>query len=818
MSRLRALVRHRTARPIAAATTAVLGLGTVLLIDLYQGSPAARHELLGGSAWLFSREVGLLTLLDGASGEIAAQAEEVARAKADASVAQAGSTAYVADRSTGQVVKVDGATLRQTRSPAAPMTAGPGSSLHAGRGVVYTVDTARGALAETDPGTLTVRRTLSVPGSAAAPDAIADPAGGLWLLDTPSGRLRRVADGEVHGTDVVAAPGSGRLLVVGDEPVLVDVATVTRLAPRSGSDALPFRIDRADDEVLQFGGSARTDTLLVASTRRVLRVCRTIARTCGEDIPFGGHGAALGRPVEAGSHAFVPDHGAGTISVVDLGTRQLVKSPQVLPPGTPFELFERDGIAFFNDVGSNRAGVVRPDGTVLHIKKYDPEAPAPTRTTAPTNTSPALTTTTSATRTTTASTGTATTGPTTPGSSTGGTDAPLPGVRIEFSKNPTTTGTAVTLRLVSAGAQAPSDVAWTFGDGRSGSGATTAHTWNQAGRYQVSALARFPDGRTVTATASIDVADNLVPLTISKRGNGSGTITATTPGVDAGCPAIRQSCKFSFPAGQTVRLSHQAALGSLFTDWGTGPCSGTGTCDLTMPASATTISPAFALAPRKQVLTVQLVGARGGSVHSRPSGISCPSDCVQEFTEGETVQLNATTTAAARFTGWAAGGSGPSPCTEPMNPVCTFRVPGHAVSVSAGFASTATGDYGITGNDAGSSCFVNPNIDLMSITFLTSAQGRLPASPLPHLITSSRGLSTRGTTNPTVTGRAGGTHGMDAIYGATTVFTVIIDPDDAVPETDERNNGLRITFALPPKNQINGPQVVPCAAEPIATG
>lgn len=50
------------------------------------------------------------------------------------------------------------------------------------------------------------------------------------------------------------------------------------------------------------------------------------------------------------------------------------------------------------------------------------------------------------------------------------------------------------------------------------------------------------------------------------------------------------------------------------------------------------------------------------------------------------------------------------------------------------------------------------------------------------------------------------------------MFTVIIDPDDAVPETDERNNGLRITFALPPKNQVNGPQMVPCAAEPIATG
>src|SRR4029453_1519851 len=44
-------------------------------------------------------------------------------------------------------------------------------------------------------------------------------------------------------------------------------------------------------------------------------------------------------------------------------------------PGTEFELFERDGIVFYNDPGSERAGVVRVDGTFSEVDKYDPDRP-----------------------------------------------------------------------------------------------------------------------------------------------------------------------------------------------------------------------------------------------------------------------------------------------------------------------------------------------------------------------------------------------------------------------------------------------------------
>ena len=64
-------------------------------------------------------------------------------------------------------------------------------------------------------------------------------------------------------------------------------------------------------------------------------------------------------------------------------------------------------------------------------------------------------------------------------------------------------------------------------------------------------------------------------LTVSLAGNGSGTVT----GGGISCPG---TCSHSYMSGTTATLTATPAVGSTFTGWSGGGCSGTGTCEVTM--------------------------------------------------------------------------------------------------------------------------------------------------------------------------------------------------------------------------------------------
>src|SRR5947208_1161120 len=83
------------------------------------GYPATRPQLLSGSAWLASAQVGQLTLLDGSSAEVAAQVQ-VANRGEQFDVVQQAATAYAVNRSTGTIRRVDGATF-DVSQPATPI-------------------------------------------------------------------------------------------------------------------------------------------------------------------------------------------------------------------------------------------------------------------------------------------------------------------------------------------------------------------------------------------------------------------------------------------------------------------------------------------------------------------------------------------------------------------------------------------------------------------------------------------------------------------------------------------------------------------------
>ncbi len=88
---------------------------------------------------------------------------------------------------------------------------------------------------------------------------------------------------------------------------------------------------------------------------------------------------------------------------------------------------------------------------------------------------------------------------------------------------------------------------------------------------------------TVTAEFAA-VTANSSPLTVSKAG--SGSITSSPAGINCGT-----DCSEAYTTGTTVTLTAQAASGYTFTGW-SGPCSGTGTCVVTM-SQARVVSATF---------------------------------------------------------------------------------------------------------------------------------------------------------------------------------------------------------------------------------
>ncbi|HTY77655.1 MAG TPA: IPT/TIG domain-containing protein [Candidatus Bathyarchaeia archaeon] len=64
-------------------------------------------------------------------------------------------------------------------------------------------------------------------------------------------------------------------------------------------------------------------------------------------------------------------------------------------------------------------------------------------------------------------------------------------------------------------------------------------------------------------------------LTVTKAGNGSGTVTDSSGGLNCG-----SVCAYTYPAGKPVTLTATAASGSTFSGWSGGACSGTGPCSL----------------------------------------------------------------------------------------------------------------------------------------------------------------------------------------------------------------------------------------------
>ena len=144
--------------------------------------------------------------------------------------------------------------------------------------------------------------------------------------------------------------------------------------------------------------------------------------------------------------------------------------------------------------------------------------------------------------------------------------------------------------------------------------------------------------KTCVATFNLQV----LTLTVSRTGNGSGTVTSVPAGITCGA-----DCTEGYSYGTQVTLTATPGAGSLFTGWTGDPDCADGVVTM---QSAKTCAAGFSL--QVQTLTVSRTGNGSGTVTSAPAGITCGTDCTEGYAYGTQVRLTVTPDAGSVFYGW----------------------------------------------------------------------------------------------------------------------------------------------------------------------
>ncbi|MBA3459633.1 MAG: InlB B-repeat-containing protein [Deltaproteobacteria bacterium] len=207
---------------------------------------------------------------------------------------------------------------------------------------------------------------------------------------------------------------------------------------------------------------------------------------------------------------------------------------------------------------------------------------------------------------------------------------------------------------------------------------------------------------TVTATFTLQQ----FALTVTKAGNGGGTVVSNPTGIACGA-----DCSENLDYNTMVVLTATASTGSTFTGW-TGACTGTAMCMVTMTA-ARSVTATFTL--QTFALTVTTAGNGSGTVTSAPAGVACPGDCSQSYNYGTMVTLTQAAATGSTFTGWGGSCTGTGACTVTIDAAktvtATFTLNTFALTVAK--AGNGMGTVTATGISCGADCTETYNFGTM---------------------------------------------------------------------------------------------------------
>lgn len=164
-------------------------------------------------------------------------------------------------------------------------------------------------------------------------------------------------------------------------------------------------------------------------------------------------------------------------------------------------------------------------------------------------------------------------------------------------------------------------------------------------------------------------------LSVSKAGNGAGTVTSSPAGI-TNCST---TCSASFDIDTPVTLTATPGVSSDFAGWSMASCPGLGPCTVTM-SQAQSVTATFTL--KRFELTIAKAGDGAGTVTSTPGSINCGPTCISTYDAGASVTLTASAAPDSKFAGWSAC-TGTGTCTVEMS---------LAKAVTATFTLKPTGD------------------------------------------------------------------------------------------------------------------------------
>ena len=224
---------------------------------------------------------------------------------------------------------------------------------------------------------------------------------------------------------------------------------------------------------------------------------------------------------------------------------------------------------------------------------------------------------------------------------------------------------------------------------------------------------------TVSMTGAIEVTAQFqagsYPLTVTRSGNGSGTVSSSVPGIQCG-----SACSAVYSGGSTVVLTAVAAANSRFAGW-SGACTGTGNCVVSTVA-ARSVNATFTATKFK--LSVARSGTGSGSVTSQPAGISCGSTCTSMQATGSTVSLTAKAASGSKFIGWTGACKGTGTCKAPLSMDVTVGARFDKIPYTLTFTRTGSGAGLVTFTDSGAACTAS-----CRQTYLSGTTARLSAAP-----------------------------------------------------------------------------------------
>ena len=204
------------------------------------------------------------------------------------------------------------------------------------------------------------------------------------------------------------------------------------------------------------------------------------------------------------------------------------------------------------------------------------------------------------------------------------------------------------------------------------------------------------DDRQVIATFAIPT----VLLTVNKFGNGSGTVTSKTFGINCGT-----DCSECYSESTVVTLTAAAGSDSALLQWSGCDSAVGNTCTVAMTSNkfvGATFVPLY-------MLTAAKSGDGIGTVSSVPAGIACGSDCTERYTEGTVVTLTASPAEGSVFAGWLGGGcTKTGPCTVTINEDTTVTAaftPTFKLIVSKEGSGSGTVKSDPEGIECGVDCF-----------------------------------------------------------------------------------------------------------------